>query len=249
MAYVVSLKQFDGPLDLLLTLISRAKLDIRDIFVSEITEQYLESISDLSQLDMEAASEFLTMAATLLEIKSRAMLPRPPAPEDEDDETPEQALIRRLTEYKAFKEATGDMQRLERAARLLFAKLPEEFPLPPPAFELRGLTLSGLAEAFAKLLARATDEEERRSSPPREIARDIYTVQECMFRIQSRLRAGPVSFETLFDGQPSRGEIVMVFVALLELIKLGRLSVTQRGPFEPITLMPIKRKPAKREDN
>ena len=88
MAYVVSLKQFDGPLDLLLTLISRAKIDICDIFVSEITEQYLASLDGIDELDMDTASEFLTMAATLLEIKSRALLPRPPAPEEEGEETP-----------------------------------------------------------------------------------------------------------------------------------------------------------------
>ena len=96
MAYYVSLKQFEGPLDLLLHLISKAKVDIKDIFVSEITEQYLASMQDIDELDMDSASEFLTMAATLLEIKSRALLPRPPKDEEDGEETPEQALIRRL---------------------------------------------------------------------------------------------------------------------------------------------------------
>ena len=99
MAYYVSLRQFEGPLDLLLHLISKAKVDIKDIFVSEITEQYLASMQDIDELDMDTASEFLTMAATLLEIKSRALLPRPPKEED-GEETPEQALIRRLEENK-----------------------------------------------------------------------------------------------------------------------------------------------------
>ena len=100
MAVYVSLRQFEGPLDLLLHLISKAKIDIKDIFVSEITEQYLESMRGLDELDMDTASEFLTMAATLLEIKSRALLPRPPAEPEDGEETPEQALIRRLEEYK-----------------------------------------------------------------------------------------------------------------------------------------------------
>ena len=100
MAYIVSLKQFDGPLDLLLTLISNAKVDIQDIFVSEITEQYLEAMKLTDELDMDSASEFLQMAATLLEIKSRAMLPKPPRPESEDELSPEEALIKQLTEYK-----------------------------------------------------------------------------------------------------------------------------------------------------
>ena len=113
MPYIVSLKQFDGPLDLLLTLISSAKLDIQDIFVSEITEQYLESMKLVDELDMDSASEFLQMAATLLEIKSRAMLPKPPKPEEEGALSPEEELIRQLTEYKQFKEISARMHQLE----------------------------------------------------------------------------------------------------------------------------------------
>ena len=108
MPNIVSLKQFDGPLDLLLTLISNAKIDIQDIFVSQITEQYLETMALVDELDMDSASEFLQMAATLLEIKSRAMLPKPPKPEDPDELTPEQALIKlnrlRVTQDAAFDE-------------------------------------------------------------------------------------------------------------------------------------------------
>lgn len=103
--YYVSLKQFEGPLDLLLHLITRAKVDIKDIFVSEITEQYLASMGSVDELDMDTASEFLTMAATLLEIKSRALLPRPPEPTEDGEETPEQTLIRRLEEYKLYRRA------------------------------------------------------------------------------------------------------------------------------------------------
>ena len=119
MPYIVSLKQFDGPLDLLLTLISNAKVDIQDIFVSEITEQYLETMNLVDELDMDSASEFLQMAATLLEIKSRAMLPKPPKPESEDELSPEEALIKQLTEYKQFKEASERMHELEEEARAL----------------------------------------------------------------------------------------------------------------------------------
>ena len=124
MPYIVSLKQFDGPLDLLLTLITSAKLDIQDIFVSEITEQYLESMKLVDELDMDSASEFLQMAATLLEIKSRAMLPKPPKPEEEGALSPEEELIRQLTEYKQFKEISARMHQLEEEARALLTKLP-----------------------------------------------------------------------------------------------------------------------------
>ena len=239
MAYVVSLKQFDGPLDLLLTLISRAKIDIRDIFVSEITEQYLEYMEGIDELDMDSASEFLQMAATLIEIKSRALLPVPPKPEDPDAETPEQALIRQLTEYKAFKETCEDLKRLEEAAKLMLNKLPEEYPLPPPEYELTGLTLDGLTQAFLRVLSRAKDASE--APRQREIRRDEYTVQSCMARIQSRLRKGPVPFEELFEGEPCRAEIVGLFIGVLELLRLGRLRVRQKGTFGEIILSPVER--------
>jgi len=238
MAYVVSLKQFDGPLDLLLTLISRAKVDICDIFVSEITEQYLSTMENVDELDMDSASEFLQMAATLVEIKSRALLPRPPAPEDPDAETPEQALIRQLTEYKAFKEASEDLKRLEDAAKLLLAKLPEEYPLPPPSFELTGMTLDGLAKAFARALSRVKEPE---SEPrKREIHRDAYTVQSCIFRITSRLRQGEISFDSLLEEEPCRAEVVGLFMAMLELLRMNRIVIRQEDVFGEITLSPVK---------
>ena len=239
MPYVVSLKQFDGPLDLLLTLISRAKIDIRDIFVSEITEQCLEYMAGIDELDMDAASEFLQMAATLVEIKSRALLPAPPKPEDPDAETPEQALIRQLTEYKAFKETCEDLKRLEQAAKLMLSKLPEEYPLPPPEFELTGLTLEGLTRAFLRVLSRARDESE--APRLREIRRDVYTVQECMKRIQARLRKGDILFDDLFGEEPCRAEIVALFMGMLELLKLNRVRVRQRGVFGEIVLSPVKK--------
>ena len=103
MAMTFRLKDFDGPLDLLLHLITRAQVDIRDIFISEITDQYIESVANAEDLNMDDATDFLVMAATLLEIKSRAMLPKPPQME-EGEEDPEQALIRQLEEYKRFRE-------------------------------------------------------------------------------------------------------------------------------------------------
>jgi segregation and condensation protein A len=234
--YVVSLKQFDGPLDLLLTLISRAKIDIRDIFLSEITEQYLESMAGVDALDMDSASEFLQMAATLLEIKSRTLLPVPPrAPEDEE-ETPEEALIRRLTEYRAFKELGEQMQKLEREARDRLTKLPEEYPLPPPAYELTGLTLSALRSAFERVLHRMDAQEEAQRKISHEIRRDEYTVNGCMTRIRKRLKRGNVRFSELFDGAPGRAEVVSVFLALLELLRLGAVRVRQSAIYGEIDL-------------
>ena len=236
MPYIVSLKQFDGPLDLLLTLISNAKVDIHDIFVSEITEQYLESMKLVDELDMDSASEFLQMAATLLEIKSRAMLPKPPKPEDEDELSPEEALIRQLEEYRQFKEVSARMHQLEEEARALLTKLPEEYPLPPPNIEITGLTLDKLIKAYRRVLERAEAAEAADRMASREIRRDAHTVAGCMARISRRLRRGSCRFSELFDADYTREEVVTMFMALLELIKLNRLHVAQEAAYDEIVL-------------
>ena len=236
MPYIVSLKQFDGPLDLLLTLISNAKIDIHDIFVSEITEQYLETMKLVDELDMDSASEFLQMAATLLEIKSRAMLPKPPKPEDPDALTPEEALIKQLEEYRQFKEVSARMHELEEQARGLLTKLPEEYPLPPPNIEITGLTLDKLIKAYRRVLERAEAAEAADRMASREIRRDAHTVAGCMARISRRLRRGSCAFSQLFDADYTREEVVTMFMALLELIKLNRLHVKQDSAYEDIVL-------------
>ena len=236
MPYVVSLKQFDGPLDLLLTLISNAKLDIQDIFVREITEQYLESMKLVDELDMDSASEFLQMAATLLEIKSRAMLPKPPKPEEEGALSPEEELIRQLTEYKQFKEISARMHQLEEDARSLMTKLPEEYPLPPPNIEITGLTLEKLAKAFQKVLERAEAAERNENMASREIRRDSFTVAGCMAFISKRLRRGSFRFVELFEENYSREEVITMFLAVLEMARLSRVHVEQAGAYGEIYL-------------
>ena len=236
MPYIVSLKEFDGPLDLLLTLISNAKIDIQDIFVSEITEQYLETMKLVDELDMDSASEFLQMAATLLEIKSRAMLPKPPKPEDPDELTPEEALIRQLEEYRQFKEVSSRMKQLEEEARALLTKLPEEYPLPPPNIEITGLTLDKLIKAYRKVLERAERAEAADAMASREIRRDSFTIAGCMARISRSVRRGGCKFSELFGEDFTRQEVVTMFLALLELIKLNRLHVSQSAAYEEIML-------------
>ena len=236
MAYIVSLKQFDGPLDLLLTLISNAKLDIQDIFVSEITEQYLESMKLVDELDMDSASEFLQMAATLLEIKSRAMLPRPPKPEEEGALSPEEELIRQLTEYKQFKEISARMHRLEEEARALLTKLPEEYPLPPPNIEITGLTLDKLQRAFLRVLERAEANARSEQMASREIHRDHFTIAGCMVRISRKLRGGSFRFEELFEADYTREEVITMFLAVLEMAKLNRLKIDQSRAYDEIYL-------------
>ncbi len=228
---------------MLLDMISHAKIDIREIFVSEITEQYLASMAQIDELDMESASEFLQMAATLLEIKSRALLPKPPKEPEEGEETPEDALIRQLTEYKQFKELSAELKKLEDDARALITKLPEEYPLPPPTIELTGLTLSGLAKAFSRVLKRLealSENEMVEKFSHREVRNDAYTVAQCAVRILKMLRRGPVSFYDLFDARALRDEVISVFLALLELLKTGRARAKQAGEYSDIVIESAK---------
>ncbi len=241
MPMTFQLKDFDGPLDLLLHLITKAQVDIKDIFVSEITDQYIESVRNAPDLDMDDATDFLVMAATLLEIKSRAMLPRPPKL-DEEMEDPEQALIRQLEEYRRFRETAVAMQQFEAAARDLFTKLPEEYPLPPQETELTGLTLQGLTEAFLRIWQRKPsggEEEEINHYAPRDIRRDEHNVQECMLTLVQGLRSrGRMRFDEAFSQAPTKEEVVTLFLALLELLKLGKMHIQQEGVYGEILLMP-----------
>ena len=238
MAVHVRLKQFDGPLDLLLHLIGKAKIDIKDIFISEITEQFIEVVRNAPDFDMEEASEFLAMAATLVEIKSRSILPKPPKLDEED---PEQALIARLTAYKQLKKSAECMGAFEQAARLIFGKLPEEIPLPPPTLEIDGLTLDALWKALQRVANRKPPETREVDYSLRNIRRDSYTVESCMELIESRLQLGHTRFDTLFDDAPNREEVVTLFLALLELLKLGKAHVAQSSAFDEIILIPGRR--------
>ena len=233
------LRDFDGPLDLLLTLIGKAQIDIRDIFVSEITDQYLTIVRNAPDLNMDEASDFLVMAATLLEIKSRGMLPR--IPKNEEEEDPETELIRRLEEYKRFRETAGNMKEFEEAARRVFTKLPEEYPLPPPEIELTGLTLEGLTEAFLRIWARKPvldDDPESNHYAARNIHRDVHTVQECMLDLMHALRKKRrIRFEDSFSEAPTREEVVTMFLAVLELLRLGRMHAKQDETYGSILLI------------
>lgn len=239
MAIHIRLKQFDGPLDLLLHLIGKAKIDIKEIFVSEITEQFIEAVRTAPDFDLDAASEFVAMAALLVEIKSRALLPKPPKGEEEED--PEQALIARLTAYQQYKEGAQNMAAFEQSALQAFGKLPEEVPLPPPSLEIDGLTLEALWQALQRVAQRKPREDREVDYRLRDIRRDLYTVEGCMEVIQSRLSLGALGFDELFCDAPGREEVVTLFIALLELLKLGKAHASQADPFARITLHPGRR--------
>ena len=243
MALTFQLKDFDGPLDLLLFLINKEKIDIKDIFVSQITDQYISLVRGAADLDMDEATDFLVMAATLLEIKSRAMLPRPPKVE-EGEEDPEAALIRQLEEYKRFRETADAMKQFERAAGNLFTKLPEEYPLPPQETELVGLTLEGLTAAFLRIWARKPEQDEEEKPEVnhyarRDIRRDEHNVQDCMLMLLKGIRRkGRMTFEEAFSDAPTKEEVVTLFMALLELLKLGETHIEQEGIYGEIVLYP-----------
>lgn len=234
MAYTVQLTQFEGPLDLLLHLIEEAKVDVKDIFVSEITAQYLLYMGQLDELDMDTASEFLTMAATLLYIKSRQLLPRPPK-EDEAEENPEELLIRQLRDYKAFKEASERLKSLFETARESCTRLPEDVPLPPKEVALDNATMDALLSAFWEMLLRKKDAPEVIRS--QHVNPDRYTVRSQTNRLRAMLQERTaVSFEELFTPESERMEIIVTFMALLEMIARGEILLKQKAPFAPIRI-------------
>lgn len=241
MNYHFQLKDFDGPLDLLLTLIGKAQINIKDIFVSDITDQYLDVVRNAEDLDMEEASDFIVMAATLLEIKSRALLPVAVKAEETEEEDPETELIRRLEEYKKYRESADRMKDFEEAAKNIFTKYPEEYPLPPQEFELTGLTLEGLTQAFARIWARRSmtdDNPETNHYAPRGIHRDEHTVEGCMTSLLYDIRKKKrMKLSEVFSESPTKEEVLTLFLAMLELLKLGEMHAVQDRVYGEIELI------------
>ncbi len=230
--YNVRIENFEGPLDLLLYLIKEAKIDIKDIFISEVTEQYLSYMADLGALDMEKASEFLETAATLLEIKSNSLLPKI---EDvlSDSEDPAQKMIRQLEEYKLFKESCEKLKMIENINR--YYKIPDE-SVSNVKVILKDMNIEGLIEAFSKLLFKS-EERKRDIEVPREIQKDPYTVEEKIIFIKSMLlKRRSVSFIDLFAGAAVRSEIITTFQALLELIREQFVTVAQKTVYGDILI-------------
>lgn len=233
MEYRVSLAQFEGPLDLLLHLIEKAELNIEEIALSAITSEYLAMTSDLSALDMDKASEFIVVAAQLLLIKSRRLLPRPPE-EEPEAEDPEQVLLEQLRQYKLFRAAGEDLRQLLEDADRRYTRLPEDVLLPPQRVELENATLDGLYAAFLEILERAPAPE-REKDPAHHVRPDAFTVRGRAAYIRERLRGGvSLRFDELFRPDATRMERVVVFMALLELLCRGEVRLTQSATFAPI---------------
>jgi segregation and condensation protein A len=222
--YKVKLEVFEGPLDLLLYLIKKDELDIYDIPIESITKQYLEYLQMFKILDLDVAGEFVVMAANLIYIKSRSLLPVHQQPPDEtaEEEDPRWELVRQLIEYKKFKDAAGHLQQREIAQENLFSRTPEkpEFHAERPLGEV---SIFDLINAFQNVLKRIDKKEDLR-----EIFEENFTVSDKIDLIVKMIAAGvSLKFSELFASAASRTEIVVTFLALLELIRLKQLRVTQ----------------------
>jgi len=230
--YKVRIEQFEGPLDLLLHLVGRARIDIEDIFVSEVTGQYLEYVSEMDSLSMESASEFLEMAATLLYIKSRMILPTEETETEEED--PEQELIYRLKTYKIYKEAAEALKGFETKAERVYFKLPEEIGFPEEKLMIEQMTLEGLYAAYMEVLGRQPEAEAERIEEV-EIRKDAYTIRERSRYILHILNQyGMTTFGALFSEAHTKLEVAVTFIALLNMMHKNLVSIQQDGCFDEI---------------
>jgi segregation and condensation protein A len=232
--YRVRLENFEGPLDLLLHLIKREELNIYDIPIAHITEQYLTLIVDLSSVDIDRASEFLVMAATLLDIKSKMLLPKPPKVAEElpgdqiDDADPRAELVRQLVEYSAYKQAASALREREQAMTRIYTR--QFFAEGEVPGKIEGVTLEDLVSAFREVLK----EEFNWREVPREEIPLREKIRELNFRI-SRSPQG-IRFRDLFGRGGSRLEIIVTFLALLELIRQRRAVAVQEATFGDILI-------------
>ncbi len=230
--YSTKLDNFEGPLDLLLHLIKEAEIQIQDIFVSQVTEQYLAYIDGLVNLDVDKASEYLNMAATLLEIKSKSILPKVDEYLD-DIEDEGKALIRQLEEYKLFKEASAKLKEQENVSR--FYKEPDK-SVGEVKIVYNDFNLDGLINAFSKLLMRV-DDKKRQENVLKEIPKEVFTVKDKVDHIRTTLlEKQEMSFFELFTKYYTKNELITTFQAMLELLKLQYITVEQNGIFDDITI-------------
>ena len=226
------LDDFEGPLDLLLHLIKKNKMEIEDVRLADITDQYLEMMKDIDNIDMEKASEFIVMAAELIEIKSRSLLPYT-REEEGEEEDPEYLREMRIKEYLMIKESCDKLKTLEDTSR--FYKNPE-----PEASKVRivlkDMQLDMLLDAFVKIMNRTQKAVEK--PPEKRIEKDPFTVEDRIASIKDALILRKnIMFSELFSASITKNEIVTTFMALLELLKLQEIKVVQSNLFNDIEIM------------
>jgi segregation and condensation protein A len=232
--YRVSLDKFEGPLDLLLYLIRQDEVDIYDIPISRITDQYLESIQEIgqSEIDLDRAGEFLLMAATLMRIKARMLVPRDEDADEEGEEVdPRAELVRRLLEYRAFQNVAEALRGREEEWRDVFVRAGSYRPEPEPeGFSDLGVSLVDLFRAFRRMLDNLRDEE------PFEMGAAEYSIEERMDFLRRECEQAPdgVPFRRALGVAPTRALLIATFLGLLELIRLREVLVAQVDRFGEI---------------
>jgi segregation and condensation protein A len=233
--YTVRLEMFEGPLDLLLHLIHKNELDITNIPVALITDQYLEYLKLMKVLNLDIAGEYLLMASTLLYIKSKMLLPSSSEEEEEEGEDPRAELIRRLLEYQKYKEAAAGLEKRPMLDRDVFIRSNPMGSEDVGEEERVEVGLFELVEAFRKILERVKTEEFH------EVILDRLSVEEKVQEILSLLQKEKrsMAFHLLFPEQTSRRVIIITFLAILELVKMKLVRIFQLAPFETIRLSPV----------
>jgi segregation and condensation protein A len=232
-AFTIKLPAFDGPLELLLHLIRKDELDIFDIPIARLTATYLGYLEQMRRLAVEPASEFLVMAATLMQIKSALLLPRPPLDPDNPDEAldPREELVRRLLEYQRYQEVARALDLHPRAGRDVFFRTPglDRPPDPEDEQELANQDIFRLAEAFRRLIAKG------RFTAPHDIHVERISIAERIAQIAEVLaREVRTNFEALMAGARHREEAITTFLALLEMARLKLVRVTQGDRLGPL---------------
>lgn len=231
--YQVVLPTFEGPLDLLLHLIEQHELDIRDIPIAFVAQKYVEYITLMDELNIDVASEYLVMAATLTHIKSKLLLPVPPADQEDEEELgldPRAELVRRLLEYQKYKQAAEQLGGGDVLGRDVFVR-----GMPAPSIEgpapLAGLSLFKLLDAFQTVLSRANTKIDHQIDLERFSITDRINQLVDLLQLHKKL-----TFEQLFEGATSRADLIVTFLALLEMTRLRMTRLEQEAPLEPIVV-------------
>lgn len=235
MDYKITIDKFEGPMDLLLHLIKKADINICEISILEITSQYLDYIEKMEQMDLNIASEYLIMAAELMEIKSSMLLPKPPILDDEFEEDPKEKLIRRLLEYKQYKEMTSKFKELEIERKQIFTKEVSDlrdFKCENDNIDLKDIDLSVLMDAFNKFLERKKLDQPLHTT----ITKREYSISERSIEIKNILKNKKnINFEELFL-EINKDYIVVTFLSILSLAKKQELIIKQENNFSEIVL-------------
>ncbi len=242
MEYKIMLESFEGPLDLLLHLIEKAQIDIYDIPINDITEQYINYIYQMEELNLELASDFLVMAATLLEIKSKMLLPQQKIDQNDnvqlelEEVDPRMELVRRLVEYKKYKNISKELRFYEEIQSKIYYKPKEDLTLyEDKEIDLEGLDLNLLIKSLNNIFKKRN--KASKSIDISEMQREEYTLEECIDNIKIQLEnQETIKFSSLLDEECNRKEIVVYFLSVLELIRMKYIYVNQEENFSDLII-------------